>query len=305
MKNMVQFTLTLIVAALVLASLASADVPQLMNYQGRLTDSAGMPLDTTVSMTFTIYNDLAAGSSKWTETQPSVTVTDGLFNVILGGVNPILDSVFNDTGRYLGVQVGTDPELSPRTRLISVGYSHRVSTVDGASGGTISGDVDIQSDLTVSGNVGIGSTNPSEQLEVAGTVYSTSGGFKFPDGSLQSTAASSAPVARTEWLSPFWNDQGAQYYTFISVYNAGTTSNQFTITFYSLDGLQIAQCVQLFDTAQVQVWTITTPSAGFGNVCSPFASGQGHLIISAQEPVAVWGFVRFNGQPIEMIFYAP
>ncbi len=38
-------------------------------------------------------------------------------------------------------------------------------------------------------NVGIGSNTPSQKLEVAGTIYSTSGGFKFPDGTLQTTAA--------------------------------------------------------------------------------------------------------------------
>ncbi|MGA9997192.1 MAG: hypothetical protein WBP93_17370 [Pyrinomonadaceae bacterium] len=39
------------------------------------------------------------------------------------------------------------------------------------------------------GNVGIGLFNPTAKLAVAGTVQSTSGGFKFPDGSVQSTAA--------------------------------------------------------------------------------------------------------------------
>ena len=51
------------------------------------------------------------------------------------------------------------------------------------------GDYDDRFTINRGGNVGIGVTNPSEKLQVAGKVYSTSGGFKFPDGTIQSTAA--------------------------------------------------------------------------------------------------------------------
>jgi hypothetical protein len=170
MKRMVQITLTLIIAVLALAPLATADVPPMINYQGRLTDASGVPLDDTVTLTFTIYDSPTDGVGKWTEMHPAVTVTEGFFSIILGSDNPILDTVFNEATRYLGIQVRTDPELTPRTRLVSVGYSHRVSTVDGATGGTISGDVDIQSDLTVSGKVGIGTNAPTRKLDIASSV---------------------------------------------------------------------------------------------------------------------------------------
>jgi hypothetical protein len=38
--------------------------------------------------------------------------------------------------------------------------------------------------ITGDGNVGIGDDNPGQKLIVAGTVESTTGGFKFPDGTV-------------------------------------------------------------------------------------------------------------------------
>jgi hypothetical protein len=42
------------------------------------------------------------------------------------------------------------------------------------------------------GKVGIGTSSPTEQLTVAGIIYSTTGGIKFPDGTIQTTAATGA-----------------------------------------------------------------------------------------------------------------
>ena len=39
------------------------------------------------------------------------------------------------------------------------------------------------------GNVGIGTTAPDDKLDVAGIIHSTTGGFKFPDNTTQTTAA--------------------------------------------------------------------------------------------------------------------
>ncbi|HOX85764.1 MAG TPA: tail fiber domain-containing protein [bacterium] len=46
-----------------------------------------------------------------------------------------------------------------------------------------------EASVHIEGNLGIGVSNPTERLQVKGLVHSTSGGFRFPDGTTQTTAA--------------------------------------------------------------------------------------------------------------------
>ena len=115
--------------ALTVTAALGAGTPLLMNYQGRLTDAGGQPLSGNYSIVFTIYDDPVLGNPgnvKWQETHPNVTVTDGLFDVLLGAGTPavpITEGVFTSPDRWLGIKVGSDPEISPRTKMASAAYS--------------------------------------------------------------------------------------------------------------------------------------------------------------------------------------
>ena len=121
----------LVWSVLLLASLAYTEVPRLINYQARLTDNDGLLLDTTVSMTFTIYDDEVGGTVLWSETFPSVAVDSGGFSVILGSTTTIGDDVFSGDQGWLGVQIGTDTEMSPRSQLTGVPYAFVTKGVNG------------------------------------------------------------------------------------------------------------------------------------------------------------------------------
>ncbi|MEW5702235.1 MAG: hypothetical protein AB1792_08405 [Candidatus Zixiibacteriota bacterium] len=114
------------------ASLAAA-FPHVINYQGILRDAAGKVVaDGPHSVTFRFYNDQAAGNKLWEETQ-SITTKSGLFNALLGSTIEIPDTAFaNDS--WLGIVVGTDPEMAPRTRVASVGYAYQARNADKLQG---------------------------------------------------------------------------------------------------------------------------------------------------------------------------
>jgi hypothetical protein len=118
--------LSLLIVFFFLGTLSWADIPQLINYQGMLTDNAGNPLNEPRDLTFTIYDAPTSGTALWTETHTAVSIENGLFNVILGGATtPVPDYVFDQPERFLGIKVGTDSELTPRIQLTSVGYAYR------------------------------------------------------------------------------------------------------------------------------------------------------------------------------------
>ncbi len=118
MKNL---ALLVILGIFLFASLAMAEAPLEISYQGLLkTDTGETVPDGDYSLEFTIYDAASGGTILWGETQ-SAAVEDGIFNVILGMVN-ILNMEFNDH-YWLGVAIDGDPELSPRIRLVSSAYA--------------------------------------------------------------------------------------------------------------------------------------------------------------------------------------
>lgn len=150
-----------------------AAVPQLINYQGKLTNASGQPITSAVTLKFRIYDTPTGGTLLWgPESQPVTPDANGVYNVILGQGTPPVPfpaNLFAATPRYIGVEVNSEGEMTPRQQITAVAYSLRVATVDGATGGTISGDVSIQSDLSVSGKATIGPNG-------------NSGGFAFVAG---------------------------------------------------------------------------------------------------------------------------
>lgn len=157
-----------LICTLFLTLVSIAGVPSLLSYQGYLTDPYGNPIQNgNYEISFNIYNAAEMGSLLWSETYPSLAVTDGLVSVLLGSITPLTDTAFSGTDRFLEVVVAGEV-ISPRTRFTTVGFAFRTSTVDGSSGGQISGLVTLSPDSTGgnSGGLIITDENGSTRLKV-------------------------------------------------------------------------------------------------------------------------------------------
>ena len=107
-------------------------VPSQLNYQGYLSNASDTSaFEGTVDMTFRIYNAPTSGIVLWAEVHSNVPVVRGLFSVNLGENTAIPMGVFDGSIRYLEIEVESEA-LSPRKKLVSVGYGYRSQIADTA-----------------------------------------------------------------------------------------------------------------------------------------------------------------------------
>ncbi len=181
MRHSIRFALAALVV-LCSTNLVHA-IPQLINYQGVLTDGGGTPITVATSVEFRIWDMGAGGTELWMEATSVTPDANGQFRVLLGSVNAIPDSAF-DGDAFLGITVAADPEMTPRSQLVSVGYSYRTGTVDGATGGNITSKV----------SIGAGHTNTGNGAFVAGGSNSVLSEFAVVGGGELNTAAGSTSI---------------------------------------------------------------------------------------------------------------
>lgn len=100
-------------------------VPNLVRFNGSLTDSSGKPLSGVVGVTFALYKDEQGGAPLWLETQNVVADKNGNYTVALGasssaGLPP--DIFVAGEARWLGVRPSGQGEQA-RILLLSVPYA--------------------------------------------------------------------------------------------------------------------------------------------------------------------------------------
>lgn len=131
-----------------------------LSYQGTLADSLGNPVSGSYNLTFSLYNSPSSITPLWQEVRSegnAVPISDGLFSIMLGSLQPIPDTVWNESELYLGVKVGADSEMTPREKLTVVPSAAMAEVAQLALNvpdGSI-GKVQLASDAISSDNTGL------------------------------------------------------------------------------------------------------------------------------------------------------
>ncbi len=115
--------------------------PQLINYQGRLTDAAGNPVTNgSYGIEFRIWNDATSGDLIWgpqyftldpgdssqTGYRDKVPVVQGYFNAILGEEDiegDLINTAFNSPNSYIEITVDGGSPVLPRQRVLSAPFA--------------------------------------------------------------------------------------------------------------------------------------------------------------------------------------
>ncbi len=165
--------------------------PNVLAYEGFLTNPAGVPIgspsSTNITAVFRIYDAATAGNALWTE-QHTLTITEGHFQVLLGEgaayasePKPPLSSIFlaaASSDRHVEVTLkaagggGSDLTIMPRSRLTPSPWTFLAARARTAA--SLVNHLNAAVISTSSGRVGINKPDPTEALDVAGTITAVS-----------------------------------------------------------------------------------------------------------------------------------
>lgn len=176
--------------------------PTTMPFQGKVVNANGTNVtDGTYSFTFKLYTVASAGTLLWGETQASVQVTSGVFQVNLGSTCSLFTtqtcSTFANTAidfnansaLYLGVTFNGDAagEMTPRMQLGSVPYAFNADKVGGLGAAQFvqlsvaqqTGSINVSGTITTASTLAVQGAN-------AVTLGSTTnvGSILFQDGTI-------------------------------------------------------------------------------------------------------------------------
>ncbi len=184
--SIIGYTGTLILLFLFLCSSIFAQVPVTLNYQAVLRDGTGIiKANTTASIVVTLHQGSDTGTEVYTESHNATTNSLGLVNLEIGSKDETNFALVDWSNGPYFVEIEVDGTWMGTSELLTVPYAlYAVNGTPGPKGDQGDpgpqgekgdpGDTkweDITGGINYNlGNVGVGTSNPSEKLDVEGSV---------------------------------------------------------------------------------------------------------------------------------------
>lgn len=242
---------------------AATTLPTKMNFQGRVSNSAGNILaNGTYNMKFRIWSAASGGTQEWSEDRlvsasQGVVVTNGQFSVQLGSVTSLPASIFTSNSLHFEVElptpasattsspVWTEGAMTPRNQLATSAYAYNAETLDGIDGSSFA---QLGTANAYTGSISLGGANSASKLLVQ-----TNGTVDL----FKADTSTSTVTIGTATNGTIFTSSGVQY--------TGTARPTRTITL----------------TPEYAGATFTSVSANFnGSLSSDFCSGTAGLSVN-------------------------
>lgn len=250
---MKKFYIFLVVITIAIS--VTAQTPQSFKYQTVIRNNSGEILaNQNVKFLIGILSESTNGPTIYSESHDKETNEFGLVNLEIGKGN-VVTGVFEsiDWGAnsfFIRLEIdetgGTNFALLGTSQLLSVPYAlHSGSTSD-----TSTWKKEADNIFYNKGNVGIGTNYPEQLLSANGIIESMTDGFKFPDGTVQTTAASSEPGGTSDSIVFGGPHTAAEQRGFIGMYIDGIPGSWEW-------GLDCENCSVVYDLEWSIHWTGT------------------------------------------------
>lgn len=133
-----------------------------LSFEGKLIDRFGTIITSPTKVQFRIYKNTRSDDYIYSSGVCSISPNEvGSFKIIIGKTcGPrIANSAFTDNQHlYLGIRVGSDPEMTPRQEITNIGFAENSNTLQGLPVGTKPGSIPYISDT---GSLLITGSSPS------------------------------------------------------------------------------------------------------------------------------------------------
>jgi len=242
-------------ALLLSVSLASAQtVPNLLSYQGRVTDASGVLIGNSApvnrAVTFRVYSASSGGSALYAETQ-TATISGGEFSVLIGNGTGVsgspgpsapattpfrnLNDTLNSTAYqslYLGITVDdgvpstVDAEISPRQQLVSGAFAFRAGVAQAVVSGAV--NTAMIGDSQISTNKVAASAITSAKIADANITNA-----KLADSTITATKLDTTSIG-------VWTPSGNNVYRSAGNVGIGQTNPGFPLNFANTAGDKIS-----------------------------------------------------------------